>query len=216
MAGTSISIKGSPRSLAIPPQISRPAGTGSGWHFRILRCRTEALQQWKTDLENSNVGDVRRRQFRVRCRDGSMKDILFSPVTMPDRRQCIIYEDMTSQKHSERVRSLLAAIVESSNDAIVGTDRDGSITTWNRAAEEIYGYSAAEIIGMPVSMLMPADDRSRWKDLIGRVMQGERISHFRARNVRKDGRDNRCIDLRISHYRCERRRRRVCRGSCTT
>jgi PAS domain S-box-containing protein len=172
--------------------------TGMDW-FRVAYPdpvrRTEALQQWKIDLKNSKVGDVRRRQFRVRCRDGSMKDILFSPVTMPDRRQCIIYEDITGQKHSESVRSLLAAIVESSNDAIVGTDKDGSITTWNRAAEEIYGYSVAEIVGMPVSVLMPADGRSRWTDLIARVMQGERISHFGARNVRKDGR---IIDVSIS------------------
>jgi len=177
---------------------SRDLQTGRDW-FRLAFPdpvgRTEAIKQWKNDLQNSKVGDVRRRQFHVRCADGSIKEILFSPVTMPDTRQCVIYEDITIQKHSESVRSLLAAIVESTNDAIIGMDRGGSITIWNRAAEDVYGYSAAEIIGMPVSVLIPADGRSHWKELISRVMEGERITHFRSLNVRKGGQ---IIDVSIS------------------
>ena len=82
----------------------------------------------------------------------------------------------------------LAAIVESSEDAIVSKDSDGTVLTWNAGAERIYGYSAAEIIGKPMSLLLPADRQDEEADILDQLRRGERVNHFETTRVRKDGR----------------------------
>ncbi len=81
----------------------------------------------------------------------------------------------------------LAAIVESSDDAILGKDLDGTILSWNTAAERLYGYTAAEAIGRPVSMLLPADRPHELEEILARVRAGERVVHFETRRLRRDG-----------------------------
>src|SRR5258706_3370451 len=92
-------------------------------------------------------------------------------------------------------RSRLAAIVESSNDAIVGKTLDGIITDWNRAAELLFGYSAQETIGKPITIIIPAELQHEEKDIIGKLRQGIRIEHYETVRVRKDGRR---IDVSLS------------------
>ena len=83
--------------------------------------------------------------------------------------------------------ALLASIVDSSNDAIMAKSPDGTITIWNRAAEVIYGYSAEEMIGKPVQVLIHGD-RQHETDLINaRIRNGERVEHYETVRVRKDG-----------------------------
>jgi PAS domain S-box-containing protein len=82
---------------------------------------------------------------------------------------------------------LLAAIVESSDDAILGKSLDGTILSWNPAAERLYGYTAAEAVGRPVSMLLPADRRTEMDEILARVRAGVRIVHYETRRLRKDG-----------------------------
>ena len=81
----------------------------------------------------------------------------------------------------------LAAIVESSGDSIVSATLDGVITSWNDAAERMYGYAAGEIIGRSTSLLIPADTVAELMPILKRVRQGERIEHFETRLRRKDG-----------------------------
>ncbi len=81
----------------------------------------------------------------------------------------------------------LAAIVASSDDAIIGEDLDGIITDWNRGAEVILGYTAAEAIGRPLSMLSPSGQEDEMAGLLERIKAGERIEHFETRRRRKDG-----------------------------
>jgi PAS domain S-box-containing protein len=72
---------------------------------------------------------------------------------------------------------LLAAIVESSDDAIFSNTLDGVITSWNKAAVRIYGYQAAEIIGRSVSLLIPPDRPDEMTEILGRIRAGERVDH---------------------------------------
>jgi PAS domain S-box-containing protein len=81
----------------------------------------------------------------------------------------------------------LAAIVEFSDDAIVSKDLNGIITSWNRGAERLFGYSAAEAVGQPVSMLIPADRQDEEPKILGRIRRGERIDHYETVRRRKDG-----------------------------
>ena len=82
---------------------------------------------------------------------------------------------------------LLQAIVESSEDAIIGKAVDGTIFSWNRGAEHIYGYTAEEAIGRPISMLAPADRRSEILEILDRVKRGELVRNFETLRARKDG-----------------------------
>jgi PAS domain S-box-containing protein len=83
--------------------------------------------------------------------------------------------------------SLLSAIVNSSNDAIVGKTMDGRITSWNPAAEQMYGYSAGEIVGQSVTALCPPDRVDEIKELLASIGRGERVVHRRTERRRKDG-----------------------------
>lgn len=81
----------------------------------------------------------------------------------------------------------LASIVESSDDAIIGKTLDGIILSWNPGAQRIYGYSADEVIGKPISILVPPDRPDELPQLLERISQGQRIDHFETVRMRKDG-----------------------------
>ena len=83
--------------------------------------------------------------------------------------------------------ALLASIVDSSDDAIMAESPDGIITIWNRGAEVLYGYSAEEIIGKPVQILIHADRQDEMDAIIARIRNGERVEHYETVRVRKDG-----------------------------
>jgi PAS domain S-box-containing protein len=82
---------------------------------------------------------------------------------------------------------LLAAIVDSSDDAIISKNLDGIITSWNRSAERIFGYTSDEAVGRPVTMLLPLDRPDEEKQILQRVRQGEKVDHFETIRRRKDG-----------------------------
>jgi PAS domain S-box-containing protein len=88
---------------------------------------------------------------------------------------------------SQRERAHLAAIIESSDDAILSEDLDGTLRSWNRGAERMFGYTAGEIVGRPVSLLVPAERREEEKEILARISHGERVEHYRTRRRRKDG-----------------------------
>jgi PAS domain S-box-containing protein len=83
--------------------------------------------------------------------------------------------------------ALLASIVESSTEAIIGKTLDGIVTSWNPAAERMYGYPAAEVVGQPVSMLIPADRAGELLDLLPRLARGEDVEPYETERIRKDG-----------------------------
>jgi PAS domain S-box-containing protein len=92
-------------------------------------------------------------------------------------------------------RSRLALIIDSSEDAIIAKDLNGTITSWNKGAERIYGYTPDEIIGKHISVLAPSDRQDEIPEILRRIAQGERIEHFESARVTKDGRQ---LDVSIS------------------
>jgi PAS domain S-box-containing protein len=103
--------------------------------------------------------------------------------------------DITQQKRVHEEKRQLAAIVESSHDAIVAETLDGTILSWNNAAERLYGYSAEEMIGGSVSLILPDDRQDEVQDIAARLRSGERIQHFET--LRRD-RQGRLIDVSLS------------------
>ncbi len=95
--------------------------------------------------------------------------------------------DLTEHKQSEQTRLQLATIVESSADAIIGKTLDGVVTSWNAAAERIYGYSAEEAIGRPIDFIVPPERRGEVASLLDRLRQGEQIASFETTRLHKDG-----------------------------
>lgn len=90
-------------------------------------------------------------------------------------------------RESEQRLRWLASIVESSDDAIVSKNLDGVITSWNISAERIFGYSASEAIGQPITLVIPQDRRSEEREILTRLRRGERIDHFETVRQRKNG-----------------------------
>lgn len=96
--------------------------------------------------------------------------------------------DVTSIRLASEQSSKLAAIVESSDDAIVSKQLDGTITSWNRGAERLFGYKPEEIVSQPITRLIPPDRLGEEPAIIGRLMRGERVEHIETKRVTKDGR----------------------------
>jgi PAS domain S-box-containing protein len=97
------------------------------------------------------------------------------------------FHDITERKQAERTTGLLAAIVDSSEDAVISKNLDGTITTWNKGAERIFGYSAEEAVGQPITLIIPQDRRDEETHILERLRRGERIEHFETVRIRKNG-----------------------------
>jgi PAS domain S-box-containing protein len=99
-----------------------------------------------------------------------------------------VVSDITDRKRSETLRAYLAAIVDSSDDAIIGKDLEGTVLSWNAAAERLYGYSAGEIVGHLISLLIPPGHADELAGILERIRRGESVDHFETERVCKDGR----------------------------
>ncbi len=95
--------------------------------------------------------------------------------------------DKTPQTQVQSSLGRLAWIVQSSDDAIIGKDLSGAITSWNRAAENMYGYKAEEVIGKPISIIVPGDHADELEQILGRIANGEHLDHYETVRVNKSG-----------------------------
>jgi len=100
----------------------------------------------------------------------------------------LVFRDVTGLRAADDFRARLAAIVQSSDDAIISKDLNGRIGSWNPAATRLFGYSADEVIGRPISILIPPDRLSEETDILQRLRRGERIEHFETIRITKDRR----------------------------
>jgi PAS domain S-box-containing protein len=100
----------------------------------------------------------------------------------------MVFRDVSEQRAAEVSRRRLAAIVEDSDDAIISKNLDGVITTFNKAAERVFGYSAAEVVGQPITILIPADRQNEEPEILARLRRGEGVEHFETVRKAKDGR----------------------------
>src|SRR3984957_3819578 len=104
-----------------------------------------------------------------------------------DSRIVITFHDVTERKQAERTTSLLAAIVDFSDDAILSKQLDGTITSWNQSAERLFGYKAEEAVGQHITLIVPWERRTEEEDILRRLARGERVDHFETVRKRKDG-----------------------------
>lgn len=153
-----------------------------------------------TRLTDDNLGDELDRVLRtlvpvereVTLAEGSMSYLM---QIRPYRNQnnlidgaVLAFVDLSERKKHEKARARLAAIVNSSQDAIISKDLAGVVTSWNEGAEKLYGYTAAEAIGKRLPLLLRENLPDRWPLLIARMMQGEPIAQFDSSWTAKDGR----------------------------
>jgi PAS domain S-box-containing protein len=101
----------------------------------------------------------------------------------------LVFRDITNQRHAEEARARLAAIVESSEDAIISENLEGIIQTWNIGAERLFGYEPEEIIGKSVSVLVPHGPLDEEELILGRIRQSKNIERIETMRVAKDGRN---------------------------
>ena len=113
------------------------------------------------------------------------------------RMSVSILRDITEQRRAERERARLASIVESSEDAIISKTLDGTITSWNRGAQRLYGYSADETVGQPITIIVPPDRPDEIPEILERLRRGETVEHFETVRVTKGGK-NINISLTVS------------------
>ncbi|HVU34839.1 MAG TPA: PAS domain S-box protein [Opitutaceae bacterium] len=126
-------------------------------------------------------------------RDGSERPIDDSaaPIRSRDGRLLgvvLVFRDVAERRAAELVSLRLAAIVEGSEDAIVGKNLQGIVTNWNPGAQRIFGYTADEMIGSSITKIIPPDRLNEEQRILARLQAGERVEHFETIRVRKDGR----------------------------
>jgi PAS domain S-box-containing protein len=125
-------------------------------------------------------------------RDGTEFPVEFTISPLPRGKTYVFnafLSDITERKRAEEIRVRLAAIVESSEDAIISKTLEGIVTSWNRGAERTFGYTAAEVIGKTIETLIPQNHAEEEAQIIERVKQGEHVTHFETARRRKDGKD---------------------------
>ncbi|MCU1233529.1 MAG: sensor signal transduction histidine kinase [Candidatus Solibacter sp.] len=131
-------------------------------------------------------------EARLRCKDGSIRHVAISSnasfLNGEFAHTRCFTRDIGHERLNQELHERLAAIVESSGDAIIGKDLDGMIRSWNRGAERIFGYTAAEAIGQPVSILTPADHADELPGIMARIENGDRIEPYQTLRRAKDGR----------------------------
>ncbi len=127
--------------------------------------------------------DKNRNQF-----DAQLESLLVQDSEGNFSRCRTAISDITERKRIEEAISLLASIVESSDDAIIGETLDGIILSWNYGAQKMYGYSADEVKGRPISILISPDHPNEVLQILERIRQGQRIEHYETLRIIKDGR----------------------------
>jgi PAS domain S-box-containing protein len=131
-------------------------------------------------------------EYRIVEKNGRIRNVFDRGAVLRDAggKACKfigVVTDITERKLAEADISLLAAIVKSSQDAIISSNLEGVIATWNQAAEELYGYSAAEALGRPIAMLMPPALRREVPATLNKIRKGKSVAHLDTMRLKKDG-----------------------------
>lgn len=138
------------------------------------------------------------REVIGRRKNGSLfpMDLSVSEVNLADRRLFTGFvRDITERKAAEKALTYYAVLVESSDDAIIGKTLEGNITSWNRGAEQVFGYSREEMIGKSITILIPEDRQSEEPQILAKIRSGESVDHYETIRRRKDGR---LIDISVT------------------
>ncbi len=160
------------------------------------------IDRYLTTGEAQIIGTTGR-EVRAKRKDGSTfpMDLAIGAFTLADGRHfCGIIRDITERRKGEETMELLAAIVASSDDAILSKTTEGIITSWNVGAERLFGYSAREAIGRHISLIISPDRLQEEVSIIEQIMAGISIEHYETVRIHKDGHEV-CISASISPIR---------------
>lgn len=175
----------------IPPQKG-----GKGWYPSLAIYDQDGRRIEKGYRPVTNAlkihPDGHRQEFRFRLPDNTDRYILASSVAIRDVTggydgAIHTLSDITAQRQSEGEHALLAAIIESSEDAIIAKDLEGRITSWNPGAERLFGYGAAEAIGQHISLIIPQDRLPEEARIIKAIREGKKVEHFETVRLTKAG-----------------------------
>jgi two-component system, cell cycle sensor histidine kinase and response regulator CckA len=150
------------------------------------------LQQVRAVWEHAEAkarrtgSDIEPHRYRISCKDGTQRIVeIFGSLI--GKKLLVIFNDITQQRYAVEQLLLMGAIVESSDDAIVGMDLEGTVTSWNRGAEKIYGYPRVEMIGRSLAGILPEGGEGELELILERTRRGEHIEHLETLHRRKDG-----------------------------
>jgi PAS domain S-box-containing protein len=160
-----------------------------GRHISDFHADEDAITDILCKLSNNET--LRDYEARLRHKDGSIIHVLITSNVRWDKGRFVhtrcFTRDITANKRGEEIRSLLASIVESSDDAIISKTMDGTIISWNKGAERLYGHLAEEVMGRSVTLLMPPDRADDFTKIMETLKRGESVEHYETGRVRKDG-----------------------------
>jgi PAS domain S-box-containing protein len=170
-----------------------PAVAATGRHASLI-VPPELRAEDEEVLARVRRGDVVEHLETVRLtKQSQLIDVSLSIAPMRDTAGHIvgvscIARDVSERRRLDEARAHLAAIVESSDDVIVSKNLDGIITSWNRAAERMFGWTAAAAVGRPIMLIIPDDRREEEEGMMARIRRGEHVAHFDTVRGAKDGR----------------------------
>ena len=151
------------------------------------------LERVLADAERlRQTGEALRSEYRYIAADGRIVWVLDETILVSDDQGTPLWVqgflvDITESKVAEETRARLAAIIESSNDAIMSASPDLRVTSWNEGAKRMFGHSAQEMLGQPITVLMPDERREEALELLGRVVAEDRVAHLETVRGRGDG-----------------------------
>jgi PAS domain S-box-containing protein len=161
--------------------------------FHIINEHTRAVVESPADkvLRGGQVVGLANHTLLI-ARDGTETPIDDSGAPVKNERGqvsgvVLVFHDITERRRAETTRTQLAAIVESSDDAIIGKTLEGIITSWNAAATRMYGYEAEEAVGHHISLVVPPERMEELADIMSKLKRGESIEHHETVRLRKDG-----------------------------
>jgi PAS domain S-box-containing protein len=173
------------------PEAGKEAGHSS---FKILKPDGTELAPDESPMAITlKTGQpVRGQEILIERPDGQRRNILPYPTPIRDSSGKItgavnLLLDVTERNLAQLMAQRFAAIVESSDDAIIGKDPNGTITSWNKGAERIFKYKSAEVVGKSITILIPPERLAEETDILSRIRRGDQVKHFETVRRRKDG-----------------------------
>jgi PAS domain S-box-containing protein len=175
----------------------KPGDSDERWcgSFKLLRPDGSFMPHQQCPMAEvlaGKISEVHDTEVQIERPDGSRVTVIVNIRPLKNERREITgaincFVDITERKQAEKARAQLAAIVQSSDDAMISKSLDGTITSWNKGAERLFGYTAEEAIGQNIILIVPPDRRDEEAAILQRLPRGERVEHFETIRLRKDG-----------------------------